>query len=836
MSEFLASNINETISAKFVGLPSRNAILNDILIALKNFRSKLRWKYHRKFFKGDDDQDGGEEELEEETERIQDLGLKTGLYDKLQIKNCPYLGDEATEKFIKDVTRKLIENVPTEEPSKLLNLTKNQKLVDKFMKTIKTEHNFVFPRSDKTDKFIRMEKDKYDKIMKHNLSKNCVQVQRQEILELVDDALKKVDEFDCFSKSERNYMQKTILRKSIPNPKLLCKDHKSTMCTYPDGVVSYHTRLIIPCNSFLACFQNIGYRSIKAKFDKYNINFERTIKNSDEMINKLRNLGINQNEHSIISWDIKSMYPNILIEYCEQALEFFMQSWELEVDKEEVRRGFKICKYGMEHILLRYGNDYYEYRGENDKKSLCIGGYESAWFADLVVAWLFTKIEENLERDTVLAVIYRDDGCICFNGRWRRWKIEKWNQEMMKKIQEFAPTIEFEFDVMEQEMPFLDLLLSWEQDGELFWSCYKKPESQKKYLNHDSLHTRSCKQNIGPECVRRLAKLTKKSEDLENVKISDFYPDHYEAILKAGLKFEGSNNKFLRLDSSSPADEITKNRVLNPIFKESWAQSECATKSTRFDKRPIKFITAFSGGFLRKPVYKILKQCRDNNELWWLRIKVIYSRFTNLEEMVQADLMSKIDSGIESIDLMNRPCNCSSTNKDDNDVCIYEGDCRKKVVIYGANCLICKSIYIGSTQGTVKDRMGGHAQDVRDYFRKGKKADSFQSHFSKHIENGDLERLLGFDPGSIPSQANIRKMYRTKVLWRSKSNLAASRKFGTDKCKLCSEERLQILRWKSHEQRGEGILPGNPVTKVINRNADYFATCLHKPKIHSLTR
>lgn len=190
--------------------------------------------------------------------------------------------------------------------------------------------------------------------------------------------------------------------------------------------------------------------------------------------------------------------------------------------------------------------------------------------------------------------------------------------------------------------------------------------------------------------------------------------------------------------------------------------------------------------------------------------------------------MGKVDQGIESIDFMNRGCNCSSTNKDEDGVCIYGGECRRKVAIYGSGCVLCNAIYIGSTQCEVKGRMGGHAQDIRDYFRKNKKADSFQNHFSKHIENGDLERLLGFDPGPVPSQANIRKMYKTKILWSGKSNLACSKKFGTDSCKLCSEERLQILRWKTLELRGEGAASGDPVMKVINRNADFFATCLHK--------
>ena len=192
--------------------------------------------------------------------------------------------------------------------------------------------------------------------------------------------------------------------------------------------------------------------------------------------------------------------------------------------------------------------------------------------------------------------------------------------------------------------------------------------------------------------------------------------------------------------------------------------------------------------------------------------------------------MSKIDDGVESFELEDERCNCSAPNRDEEGNCIYEQNCRCKCLIYGANCFICDALYIGSTQANLKSRMEGHMQDVRDFFRTGKRTDSFARHFSKHIENGDYERFLGKEVSEVPTRGEVKQMFWTEVLWYPDSKLSVSRKFKTKDCRLCSEEKLQILKWKQvKEQYGEA-------REVINRNSDFFAACRHNPKIHSLKR
>ena len=63
--------------------------------------------------------------------------------------------------------------------------------------------------------------------------------------------------------------------------------------------------------------------------------------------------------------------------------------------------------------------------GEREEKGLAIGGYESAFLADLVASYLFENAKANF-RPTIYQVIYRDDGLVVFKGKKKANKIRDW--------------------------------------------------------------------------------------------------------------------------------------------------------------------------------------------------------------------------------------------------------------------------------------------------------------------------------------------------------------------------------------------------------------------------
>jgi hypothetical protein len=78
---------------------------------------------------------------------------------------------------------------------------------------------------------------------------------------------------------------------------------------------------------------------------------------------------------------------------------------------------------------------------------------------------------------------------------------------------------------------FLDMKMTWLEDGDLRFGVYLKPGQELKYLNSDSSHPPHCKGLFG-----RLASLTSLTEELKYKSIKDLYPLHHKAALEsAGL-------------------------------------------------------------------------------------------------------------------------------------------------------------------------------------------------------------------------------------------------------------------------------------------------------------
>ena len=89
-----------------------------------------------------------------------------------------------------------------------------------------------------------------------------------------------------------------------------------------------------------------------------------------------------------------------------------------------------------------------------------------------------------------------------------------------------------------------------------------------------------------------------------------------------------------------------------------------------------------------------------------------YHKISNLREMFQADLGNKLLTDIKPLDFLPKECNCTKPSKVDGQ-CIFKGKCLHKCLIYQVTCKKTNAVYIGSTQGKLKDRVSAHNQKVR---------------------------------------------------------------------------------------------------------------------------
>ena len=94
---------------------------------------------------------------------------------------------------------------------------------------------------------------------------------------------------------------------------------------------------------------------------------------------------------TIASIDAVAMYPSIKFPLVKKAISYFTRSIQ-KSQQSNVNFCLKLIAFGMSSTLLTLGNKYYEYYEKGiETKCLAIGGYESAFLADVVASYLFEK-------------------------------------------------------------------------------------------------------------------------------------------------------------------------------------------------------------------------------------------------------------------------------------------------------------------------------------------------------------------------------------------------------------------------------------------------------------
>jgi hypothetical protein len=179
-------------------------------------------------------------------------------------------------------------------------------------------------------------------------------------------------------------------------------------------------------------------------------------------------------------------------------------------EKLMIRECLKLIHFGIGNTLITFEDKYFEYDGDWDvnDKGLTIRGYESAWLADLVAAYVLENTT-HLFVDAIYDGIYRDDGLVVFKGGNRsKSKITDWLEKFQEEVNKVTKYDDLQLTVsiwgaekkedgtthekvtVEQTdyLPFLDMKVYWDMNENLAFTVYQKPgQEQLKYLNKDSI-------------------------------------------------------------------------------------------------------------------------------------------------------------------------------------------------------------------------------------------------------------------------------------------------------------------------------------------------------------
>ena len=163
------------------------------------------------------------------------------------------------------------------------------------------------------------------------------------------------------------------------------------------------------------------------------------------------------------------------------------------------RKTINLClgliQSGMSSTLIYFDGEYYKYHGgEREEHGLAIGGYKSAFLADLVACYLFEK-SKPIFRRTIYHGIYWNDGLVVFKGKKKASEIKDWLEEFQQTVNMAAgnqhlkftaevwtdganhPTPEKEYQVQivkNYEFPFLYMKMSWSLEGDLQFRVFRK--------------------------------------------------------------------------------------------------------------------------------------------------------------------------------------------------------------------------------------------------------------------------------------------------------------------------------------------------------------------------
>ena len=130
----------------------------------------------------------------------------------------------------------------------------------------------------------------------------------------------------------------------------------------------------------------------------------------------LEQLKIKRYKGTIASVDAIKMYPSIKLSTFRKAVIFFARKITAET-KKTINLCLELIRFGMSSTLISFDGEYYEYHGgEREEQGLAIGGYKSAFLADLVASYLFERSRSNFHPTTYHG-IYIDDGLVVFKGK-----------------------------------------------------------------------------------------------------------------------------------------------------------------------------------------------------------------------------------------------------------------------------------------------------------------------------------------------------------------------------------------------------------------------------------
>ena len=758
------------------------------------------------------------------------------------------------EGFLAALETKILNQLDRKVKKDTRQRSTEEKRIHKLLRNLRKDDKIAVVNTDKTNRWVTIEVDKYIRMVEEHLKKDATIVTLEQLKKACKEAEELLEKLEgILSSKEYYYADQTIKRKRVPTPQLLIKDHKK-----PKENGDYPSRLVVPAGNFTAGFSHLSWRGIEYLLIKNNVDYQKkTIKNAYDLKRKLEKLDIRKSKHFIYSMDIVKMYPSIKNRQIEKAVDYYLRDAS-EEDKAQAKLCLDLLRFGMANTFITFRDKYWLYGGEEpvEVKGLTIGGFESAGFADLVAAFLMEQIDE-LFTNSVLYEMYRDDGININEGQLTIREMIDLRNRFQSQVDELTESefLQFTFQAWMPEatdrevsscerrskgnvtihngssFPYLDMQLYWYKGEELKCEVHLKKGQELKYLNQSSTHQNCTFKAITGGVVKRLASLTSLTPENENKTIDELYPGHAKALKSANLapkQYPTLKEATEEIRIKAEAQSALKINIGDP--PEVIERKERAMKKKERDKKRYTYFCVGYSKIWDKPLHILINELKKEYNLTWLRFRMSYHRFPNVRELFNGDLTTKMMEDIIDTDVKDEDCNCNRVSKTQDGKCIYGGECRLQTIVYEAEFPELEMSYIGKSQRHVKTRIQEHIRDAWEVIRHGrmkcgnnedwwgsggyKRADAF----AKFAGN-----LCRDCKNKNEVNAKLKRMMKVKIVYKG-DRIKCGKSQKTLNCRLCMAERREIL----HRMRTKP-------QSIINDRSEVYGSCKCNPRFHKLS-
>ena len=531
--------------------------------------------------------------------------------------------------------------------------TQFQKRLINEVKEIKKSKNLIIP-ADKTSNMYEVPVEKYNKLLKDNITKQYKKVDDKVIDDINKEAKKVTKKLDISDRVEKMPKKDAFIT---------LKDHKQNFSLNPQ------CRLINPTKSEVGKISKIMLQNINSKIrEKSGLQQWQSTNQAIEWFNSIEN----KQSKEFIQCDIESFYPTITESLLEQSLEF-AQGYTMvpETTKAAILNARKTVLISNEEVWVKTDSIF----------DVAMGAFDGAEIAELVGLKILNDIREKVPE--IDFGLYRDDGIAVIKTASGQ-KIENVKKKIIKVFKENDLKITIQTRL--HKVDFLDVSFDLHENT---YKPFKKPDNETKYINVHSNHPQNVKKDLPLMIEKRLSCLSKSKSVFD-----DSCNDYKTALRNSGHKDTLAYKENEIKNSKERKKKKTRKRKViwyNPPYNEA--------VETNIGQQFLKLIDKHFGKKRKDNLHKIINR---------KTVKIGYSCGQNFGNIIKNHNKTVMKKQKETDSQRERKCNCRRGT-----ACPLNGECLTEAIVYKAEIKTQGIVYIGSTEGPFKQRLYEHKSNMR---------------------------------------------------------------------------------------------------------------------------